>query len=310
MAYTSHSVENLGAPFLLVDEVVFLIPKGGTMRLSKHHFKMLFILDGEIEHEIEGLSGRLPLTKGDILIAPVVERHHYINPDPRKAIPMQAVRIFLDAELLGQRAARRVKRPESDLADYIVHHFNRVVQLRGGVDNQIMDLIREFRDETESRRPGYRHRVRSLCTDLIVAVSRKLGPAARGPRAALERPGSQIVSAAREYVFKHYSKDLTLGEVAWHVGKGEEHLARVFKRETGQSVFDYVREMRVNQAKTFLLNPAMSLTQIAERCGFHSLSFFSRTFRQQAGMSPSQYRKHTETLVRVQMPAAKKRDRR
>jgi AraC-like DNA-binding protein len=109
--------------------------------------------------------------------------------------------------------------------------------------------------------------------------------------------GGQIVAAAKEFIFKHFSKDLTLGEIAWHVGKGEEHLARVFKSETGQSVFDYVRETRINQAKTLMMNPVGSLTEIAERCGFHTLSFFSRTFRQHSGMSPSHYRHSIETKM-------------
>jgi AraC-like DNA-binding protein len=305
MAYSSHSVDQLGSPFLLVDEGVFVIPKGGSMRLSKHHFKILFILSGQIDHEIEGLEGRQSLTAGDILVAPVVGRHRYINPNASKAIPMQAVRIFLDGEYLGQRARRRMKRPETDLSDFIVHHFNRVVQLRGGIDNKITALIRDFRSETEQRAAGYRHRIRSICTEMIVAVSRKISRQA--DRKGLDRGsnGGPIVSAAKEYVIKHYSKDMTLGEIAWHVGKGEEHLARVFKRETGQSVFDYVREIRVNQAKTMLLNPAWSLTEIAGRCGFHSLSFFSRTFRQNTGMSPSHYRRHTETVLQPQVGGGK-----
>ena len=298
MGYSSHSVDKLGSPFLLADECVFLIPKGGAVRLSRHHFKLLFMVNGQIDHEIDGIEGIQPLAAGDILVAPVVARHHYINPNPNKAIPMQALRIFLDADLLGQRARRRMKRPEVDLADYIVHHLNRVVQLRGGIDNEITGLIRNFRHETEQRAVGYRHRVRSICTEMIIAVSRKMGRQSERETAADGARSGPIVSAAREFILKHYSKDITLGEIAWHVGKGEEHLARVFKRETGQSVFDYVREIRVNEAKTLLLNPAWSLTDISERCGFHSLSFFSRTFRQCSGMSPSNYRRHVETVVK------------
>ena len=304
MAYSSHSADKLGPPFLLVDEGVFVIPKGGTMRLSKHHYKVLFIVSGQIEHEIEGLEGRQLLSAGDILVAPVVSRHHYINPNPNKAIPMQAVRIFLDAEYLGQHARRRMKRPEIDLGDFVVHHLRRVVQLRGGIDNEITGLIRDFRFETEHREPGFRHRVRSICTEMIIAVARRIGRQSDRGGSADGTGRGPIVSAAKEYVIKHFSKDLTLGEIAWHVGKGEEHLARVFKRETGQSVFEYVREIRVNQAKTLLLNPAWSLTEIAGRCGFHSLSFFSRTFRQHSAMSPSQYRRHTETVVRPHVSSA------
>ena len=308
MGYSTHSVDNLGSPFWLVDETVFVVPRGGRLRLRQHHFKVLFLLGGEIEHEIEGLEGRRALGAGDILVAPVVAHHSYINPDQRRAVPVQAIRMFLDSELLAARAGRRIRKPEADLADFVLHHFPRVVQLRGGIDNEITGLIREFRRETESTRLGFRHRVRAICTELIVAVARKLGAGVAGVPACGSGPGvgAQIVNAAKEYILKHAAEDISLGEVAWHVGKGEEHLARVFKRETGQSVFDYVREIRVNEAKTLLLNPALNLTQIAGRCGFHSLAYFSRTFRQQAGVSPSQYRRHNESLL-AQGPTRKRK---
>lgn len=293
MGYSLHSVNKLGAPYLLVDEAVFVIPKGSVMRLSKHHFKLLFILNGEIEHEIEGLDGRQPLSTGDILLAPLVNWHNYVNPNKTKAVSMQVIRIFLDARFLADRAESRIKKPETDWGDFIVRHFNRVAQLRGGMDNEISALIRNFRRETELRSVGHRHRIRSICTDLIVAVARKLEPVRHTQGLTNEHP---IVAAAKEYILKHYANDLTLGEIAWHAGKGEEYLARVFKRETGQSVFDCVRETRIDQAKTLLLNPSRSLTDIAADCGFKSLSFFSRTFRQQAGMTPSHYRQYAGTI--------------
>lgn len=302
MSYTSHSVDNLGSPFLLLDEATFVIPKGGTMRLSKHRFKLLFFLNGSIEHEIEGLGGRHKLGSGDILIAPVVGRHDYINPDKRRATSVHLIRLFLDADKLAKQARRRSKHPEHEILDFILHHFTRVTQLKGGIDVEIMSLIDAHRQEAERRLPGHRHRVRCLAIELLIAVARRMGGQELPSLPSEKNPTGKIVSAAREYIFKHFATDLTLGEIAWHVGKGEEHLARVFKQETGESVFDYVREMRISHSKTLLVDTSTSLTRIAEECGFHSLSFFSRTFRQHTGMTPSQYRQHMGTMVSGEWP--------
>jgi AraC-like DNA-binding protein len=142
---------------------------------------------------------------------------------------------------------------------------------------------------------------------MIVLLARKIGqvsdsrPSPRTPRA------EPLVNAAREYIVKHFARDLTLGEIAWHVGKGEEHLARQFKRRTGQSVFDYVREVRIAHAKTLLASPALTLTEIAGRCGFHSLSFFSRTFRACTGMAPSRYRAQLRTELQSAAGADQRR---
>lgn len=300
MGYASHSVENLGPPFLLVDEMVFVIPKGGEVRLSKHHFKFLFVLSGEIDHEIEGLDGRRALAAGDICAAPVVKYHRYLNPEGVRSSQLHVVRLFLDAEHIEKRAGTRVRHPEMVFTDFVLHHFPRPLHLKKCIDGEITELLTQLRRETERREPGYRHRVRALCVSLIVATARHTPSGQALTEANAPGGAGPLVAAAKEYILKNLGSEMTLGEIAWQVGKGEEHLARVFKRETGQSVFDFVREMRVNQAKTYLLDSTLSLTEIAERCGFSSLSFFSRTFRALAGLPPSAYRQYTETLVRPQ----------
>lgn len=297
MGYSWHPLENLGPPFLMVDESTFVIPKGGQMRLTKNHFKFLFILDGSIEHEIAGIEGRLNLGPGDILVAPIVTNHTYINQNPNKAQPVHLVRMFLDTGHLEKHASRRVRKPEVDLTDFILHHFSTVVQLPGGIDTEISELLSTLRKEADAQGVGFRHRVRSICTDLIVAVSRKLVVSQHEYASGKQNAAAHIVIGVKEYILKHLSTNMTLGEIAWHVGKGEEHLARVFKRETGHTVFDYVREVRIDRARTLILDPALTMSEIAERCGFHSLSFFSRTFRQVTGMSPTGYRRHMEAVL-------------
>lgn len=309
MGYAAHSVENLGPPFLLMDEMVFVIPKASTLSLGKHHFKVLFVLSGSIDHEIDGLDGRQTLRAGDILVAPVVQRHDYINTNRRDAASLQLIRIFLDADHLQQCAQRRVRRPEADFSDFLLHHLNRVACLPGAVDGEITRLIERFRSETDHRPIGYRHHVRSICSELLTIVARRLHQGANERPLADGSNASQIVAAANEYILKHFATKLTLGDVAWHVRKGEEHLARVFKRQTGQSVFDYVREVRIHHARTLLQDASLSLTDIAEQCGFQSLSFFSRTFRECVGISPSRYRGHvTSVSVPGRQPKTRRND--
>ncbi len=287
MSYASHSMDQLGPPFRLSDEIVFLIPKAGSLHIQNQYHKLLLVLEGQAEFEIEGLPGRHGIRQGDLLCAPPVGKHHYINTDPHHASPLHVLRLFFDAP------ESPVSRPESDLGDYVRLYFQQVRHLHDGLDSHLHRLIREFREETETRAPGYRHRIRSICTNLTVASARKFCPVSPNSEEVAAGGGEQIVIAAREYIFKHFAQPLTLGEIAWHVGKGEEHLARLFKRHTGQSVFDTVRELRIDAAKTLLPNPAFTLTHIAERCGFNSLAYFSRSFKQITGLSPSQYRSHT-----------------
>jgi AraC-like DNA-binding protein len=296
MSYSWHAVENIGPPFLMVDEATFVIPKGGRICLAENHFKLLFILEGTIEHEISGVEGRLTLKCGDILAAPVVSSHTYINPNSSKAQTLHLVRMFMDKDHLEKRTRRRMRKPEADITDYILHNITKVAQISGGIDNEISELIAGLRREGANRLIGFRHNTRSICTELIVAVTRKLLHVDTASHLVSVPSSSNIVLGVKEYIIKHLSKEMTLGEIAWHVGKGEEHLARVFKRETGRTVFDYVREVRINHARTLIPNPSLTMSEIATQCGFNSLSFFSRTFRQITGMSPTGYRQQMEAV--------------
>lgn len=281
----------------MVDELVFVVPAGGSVRLTHHHFKLLFFLNGAIHHQIEGLDGDEPLREGDILIAPPVRFHRYINHDPGKEARIHVLRLFLDDDFSASKGGQRPRKPEHELSDFILHHFDRPMHLKAAIGNDIRSTLMALRRETETHACGFRHRVHSLCSDLVVLTARSLN------RQSDRRSGSrteQAVAEAMEFIQKHFNDpELRLGAIAWHTGKGDEHLARLFKRETGKSVFDYVRETRINYAKTLMLDPSLTLTTVASACGFQSLAFFSRTFKQLVGLSPSAYRHTLELQLRA-----------
>jgi AraC-like DNA-binding protein len=112
------------------------------------------------------------------------------------------------------------------------------------------------------------------------------------------------VVQAKEFLIRNHARDLTLGEVAWSVKKSEEHLARIFRRVTGQTVFDYLRTVRLEMAKTLLINSEKTLTEIASATGFGSLALFSRSFKQYVGINPSGYRQQRSQAVRWLPPAS------
>jgi two-component system response regulator YesN len=130
-----------------------------------------------------------------------------------------------------------------------------------------------------------------------VVLTARTTPRTHPSRTTSTGPG--FIQTAKEYILKHFTDpDLRLGLIAHHVGKGDEHLARQFRRQTSQSVFQFVRDVRINHAKTLLLDPSQTLTTIATRCGFNSLAFFSRTFKKTTGHSPSRYRERLELNLR------------
>lgn len=93
------------------------------------------------------------------------------------------------------------------------------------------------------------------------------------------------------YIKKHYAEELSLTALAADCAVSPEHLSRLFKRETGFGVAEYITMIRLQQAQRLLRSTALSVTEIAERCGFNDSNYFSGRFKQAYGISPLAYRR-------------------
>ncbi len=110
----------------------------------------------------------------------------------------------------------------------------------------------------------------------------------------LERSNAEppLVAKARAYIDRHKSEALTLTEVANAAGASVFHFCKVFRKATGLKFTDYVARVRVEDARTQLLNPNRRVSEIAYDVGFQSLTQFNRTFKRVFEQSPSEFREH------------------
>ena len=102
---------------------------------------------------------------------------------------------------------------------------------------------------------------------------------------------NNATAACIDYMEANYRSKITLEELANHVHLHPNYLCAVFKQNSGQSVFGYLNNMRIRKARLLLTKGNLSITQVAEYVGFSDVDHFSRTFKQQMGISPSAYRK-------------------
>ena len=108
-----------------------------------------------------------------------------------------------------------------------------------------------------------------------------------------------LVYKAREYIARNRTGSLSLPEVAKAAGASVFHFCKVFKKTTGLRFTDYVARVRLEDAKTELLNPNRRISEIAYDVGFQSLTQFNRVFKRIFGQSPTQFRTHLASGKRV-----------
>jgi AraC-like DNA-binding protein len=80
-------------------------------------------------------------------------------------------------------------------------------------------------------------------------------------------------------------------------GVSQGHLCRSMRGHYGSTPTEFVAGLRLRHAEVLLATTSISLTEIAGRCGFSSLSYFSRSFRATQGVSPREFRQRTRQAV-------------
>ena len=103
--------------------------------------------------------------------------------------------------------------------------------------------------------------------------------------------GLSYVHFAREYIEQHYAEEITLNLIAEKAHVNPAYLSTIFKENTGVNYSAYLTSVRVERAKRLLEQLDMNLSQIANAVGYSSTRYFSRTFEQETGMKPSEYRR-------------------
>ena len=100
----------------------------------------------------------------------------------------------------------------------------------------------------------------------------------------------RLVQKARDYIEQHKAEQLSLGAVAKAAGASVFHFCKVFRKSTGIKFTDYVTRVRLEDARTQLLNPNRRVSEVAYDVGFQSLTQFNRTFKRVFGQSPTEFR--------------------
>jgi AraC family transcriptional regulator len=95
---------------------------------------------------------------------------------------------------------------------------------------------------------------------------------------------------AQEIIHARFTQSFSVSEIANTVGVHPGHLARTFRKHYGSSVADYVRKLRVDQARHDMSSTNLSLVEIALKAGFCDQGHLSRVFRRYTGMTPMKYR--------------------
>ena len=112
--------------------------------------------------------------------------------------------------------------------------------------------------------------------------------------ARLKSPPQQtVVNSAIRYISEHYMEELTVDTICENVSFSKYYFCRLFKEQTGSTLHQYLNKYRINKSRELLTYSKLPIHTIALETGFKNTLTYSRCFKQQMNMTPSEYREQT-----------------
>ncbi len=108
------------------------------------------------------------------------------------------------------------------------------------------------------------------------------------------QPHSKAVQLALKFIRAHYAQSISLEQVAAEVYLTPEYFSRIFKEETGMTFVNYLTDIRLHHSLQLLETTALRVQDVAQHVGYPNVSYFSTVFKKKYGMSPYEYRHHSE----------------
>ena len=99
------------------------------------------------------------------------------------------------------------------------------------------------------------------------------------------------VTAAKNYVLKHYQEPISMADVAARMHLSPSYFSTLFRKSTSMRFMEYVLQVRLEKASEMLANTDMLVYEIAAACGYEDVGYFVRVYQKNYGISPTNFRR-------------------
>ncbi len=139
---------------------------------------------------------------------------------------------------------------------------------------------------------GYEFQVRTNLSQLLCQMQSTF-PESGAPNKKQLRAAERIKNMLR-FIHENFARDLNTSDIAGSTGVSDSECLRCFHTIIGTTPIQYLRQYRIQRSAQMLMDTEWPISEIAIRCGFQDVSYFTKTFRELRGCAPSEYRAKKE----------------
>ncbi len=256
--------------------------EAGLVRPHSHSFyELIYCVSCDNLQYIIGTE-RYRLQRGDIIwICPGVS-HCPLLPEHMNK-PYERIVLWVNAERMAEFFARW---PELDLPRNLQcrHYLLRTAGM--AQERELREAFHRGWKESEKRRPGWEAALYGNTNLLLTLLIRAMGGVEEQPL----REKTDLLDELLIYVSEHLQEKITVRDTARKLHISESTVTHLCRKRLGLSFYRYVTQQRLDKARQLMLENE-DLSTVAERAGFCDYTSFFRAFKQEYGLSPSEYRK-------------------
>ena len=154
-------------------------------------------------------------------------------------------------------------------------------------DKYIAHLCEKINDEYENQSTFHENMLTVLADAFIIHLYRNYTTGIHTLSSPSLLGKHKIARLAVDYIHSNCQNGITTSEVSKYINVSTSHLCRCFKEVTGVSVIEYAERLRCRKAKEDLSLGIYSVSQVAEKFHFNSLSYFNRRYKKYCGVNPA-----------------------
>lgn len=250
--------------------------------LPHHHreYEVLYLTKGKMHFSIDNYEHII--SEGDVVFIEPYTSHGFLS----DGSVFHYYALLFDPSILGVKN-------DSARETFESVRFNRYISLSDDILSRIPALYKADRECSFGHEILMKLFIYSIINHLIATHQFS----SISDLKLMQSGCSHAVSIAMKYIVINYREQIRVEDIVSLVKYSQSHFMRLFKRETGYSITEYINHVRVEKACLDLIYSQKSLTDIAIGNGFSTPQYFSKVFSGVMNVTPSQFRNNAKKRV-------------
>ena len=154
-----------------------------------------------------------------------------------------------------------------------------------GNQSIIEPYIKKIEHEKKYKNKGFEERITVIIIDMLIALGREYELESKKINRAFN-----VIDSARRFMLENYSEKITIEMLSKRANFSTSRFCVLYNEFFNSTPIDDLLNIRMENAKTMLRFGDYTISEIADMCGFSSVHYFSRKFKERIGKSPTDYR--------------------